>query len=858
MDFLDNTPAPGQPAAQPVATETPNPAVSAPSNTEPRFDFLGGAPGPRIAAKKAAAQHDPSVLQHVEAWSQNALESPVGRGLNAVLNATSNFGVGTADALAKGHGWNSFAEGVNAVSHPGQASDTTHDLETRLHLYQAGKNAPWWGRVFETAQDFALQTALDPAMWIPGLDVASIVGKALKVGKVAGKALTGTERAVESTEHVAAESPNLYRYQAKAGEPSAHPNRGGVSYSTDPAAAEQFKGAGTPTKMAKNNPGYKSAPVVGTEGGPNLVQRVADAKNPMIVDASTKQGIDGVLESHGLGHLVGKIHGAQDLTDELKRQGVPIKDVDNMARYGDTGMMMDRLLSIHAKSLGHDAVHLPDGTYFALDKKAAREARPASSVTTSAMTGQGLTPIGKAAQAIAKGPVGQAVGGFREGVNKEFNADHFLDKLMTPKGKDILKGRQAGQAYAFRKLTDDEAGNAARDVLKKESTPQAIAKQFVADHADKLKPGVTEQDLSSHLANVEKTRIDEKNAAKAEPSIWQNFSRYGRDTLFLLPFAHMKNLSIMALLGPGGAKTLAKGSSYMKKIARGDAATLDKVEDLKRLGVAADYTTGVDRTAGEAEQSVYARFPGLGKLSEKSTQALTDYDTAMRLALYDHLKAKGMDDYTIGGHIRSTMGDYGNQSEFVKRMRNVGANFPAWRAGVVPRAMLKAIKEQPKNAKMYATASGDIENDKPFPGQNGAGFNAGSVPEDFAEMASAPAGSLAYGTSASTIGPIATAEQAKAETRYGQLGQFAEQQIENFVPFGGIISKIPALNTYSNATQANPWLQAAGGLAGVRFPDAPAYKKRKAQLEALHMSMGDIMKTLRAEGYLHENSPLGK
>jgi hypothetical protein len=230
----------------------------------------------------------------------------------------------------------------------------------------------------------------------------------------------------------------------------------------------------------------------------------------------------------------------------------------------------------------------------------------------------------------------------------------------------------------------------------------------------------------------------------------------------------------------------------------------------------------------------------------------------MRLALYDHLKAKGLDDVTIGGHIRSTMGDYGNQSRFISDMRRVGANFPAWRAGIVPRAMLKAIKEQPKNVKMYATASGDIENDKPFPGQNGAGFNAGSVPEDFSEMASFPAGTLASGTSASTVGPIATAEQMKGQAARGDLSDFAKQQVENVVPFGSILSKIPALNTFSGNTQANPWLQAAGGLVGARFPDAPSYKKRRAQLVALGMKPAEIYKQLRAEGLIADSSPLGK
>jgi hypothetical protein len=267
---------------------------------------------------------------------------------------------------------------------------------------------------------------------------------------------------------------------------------------------------------------------------------------------------------------------------------------------------------------------------------------------------------------------------------------------------------------------------------------------------------------------------------------------------------------------------------------------------------------------------------GLGKLSRTSTEALGNYDNSMRLALYDHLKAKGMDEPTIAGHIRSTMGDYSAKSQFVKTAQGIGASFPGWRAGVVPRAMLKAVKEQPKNVKAYTAASGDIENDKPFPGQNGAGFSMGSVPEDWGEMIAPPAGTLAYGTSPSTIGPMATAEQAKQATTYGELGKFAEQQIQNYVPFGSIISKVPAdqvaripgvggalsklplWDTRTNESQANPILQGVGSVFGMRFPDEKNLKARKKQLEEAHMSKADIWRTLAEEGYLHQDSPLGK
>jgi hypothetical protein len=117
-------------------------------------------------------------------------------------------------------------------------------------------------------------------------------------------------------------------------------------------------------------------------------------------------------------------------------------------------------------------------------------------------------------------------------------------------------------------------------------------------------------------------------------------------------------------------------------------------------------------------------------------------------------------------------------------------------------------------------------------------------------MLSGPSGALQYGTSGSTIGPIADAEQAKSANKYGGLGKFAEGVAEQYVPFGSILSKvIPGANTFAGSeTQANPLLQAVGGLVGVRFPDSPDAKKRRKQMELQGMKPAEIYKQLQVEG----------
>jgi hypothetical protein len=448
------------------------------------------------------------------------------------------------------------------------------------------------------------------------------------------------------------------------------------------------------------------------------------------------------------------------------------------------------------------------------------------------LAGKGLKLAGKlpgaakAAGAIARAePV--------ERVASYFDADHLLNQLVTPRGNATFKGLSSMKTPAG----------------KPRFTPEQIGQQMDSMNLRKpglFQPGMTGKDAESHATFQLGAQTAEK-ALKNNPLTNMNPGKYVSDfqraALFVLPFAHMKNLTVLAALGPGGVGTVAKGVKYARLISNGDAATLRRLKSLTDIGAGAEY-----HSAATAHM-----IPGMGALSSRSTKVLTDYDNGLRLALRDKLANKGIRDLEAGGQIRDIMGDYGNASKFTKDMKTIGANFPAWRMGVVPKAMAKAAREQPKATNLYSRIQSNISNDvtEPMlPGSKGntSGFDLGGPAEDAAKLAN-PAGALKYLASPSTIGPLGEIPGAVSAMQNHGVGKFAMGEAEKFLPFGSIISKIPALNPWSSK-EHHPITSAALSLAGMYTVDLPKLNTRMQTLKRGGLKGKALMDQMVTEGLI--------
>jgi hypothetical protein len=330
-------------------------------------------------------------------------------------------------------------------------------------------------------------------------------------------------------------------------------------------------------------------------------------------------------------------------------------------------------------------------------------------------------------------------------------------------------------------------------------------------------------------------------------TILRTISDLQRDALFVFPFAHMKNISILAALGPGGLRTVFKGNAYTRALRANRAALRPKIAKLEAIGGTRHYI--------HETEPAYAQLgrPGqaLARVAEHMTRLLDDYDTGQRLALMDELERRGITGPAAGGQIRDVLGDYTNQAPIVEGLRAfMGANFPAWRLGIVPRAMTKALREQPRATHAYARAerlASDDANQGAPPNKPGPAFNVGGPPEDYAEMWAAP---QKYFLSASTAGPIRNAFDLKEAMRTGRVLPTLGELGERFVPGA------PEAEALTNSLLGFPYPADAplgqslpASLVGSYFEGRPTMKQRTEQLQALGLRGHEISTILRREGY---------
>jgi hypothetical protein len=784
-------------------------------------------------------------MQRGEAGLQWAAASPAGQGAMAVLGAIDNTIVGTEAAATGGGNVGDIARGAwQGLTQPGQATENVHTLEKNLHMPQPGlrPGATLPEHILQGAEDTGLQSQ---SLLIPGADVIGLAGKGLKALGTAGK-LAG--KAVPIIREVKGEVPNIIRYQQTASKVPEVSPRGGTFFGHgDEQALKDVK-----TDYNLGNQGV---------GGSHLVEQMQN-ESAKVYESNRGAAVGYLDKEHPdvyahLNTYLGKKNTNRDLFARKALEDV-IKDpaeIDKVMAFAHktgaiadathTGIdefrstIIDRVAAELAKKDGYDALKGTD-EFFALSPKAHRvalEAVKAKNLGDVLKASGPVKAVAKLAGGVAKSAVVDKTVGY-------FDADHILNKIVTPKGNAVFKGLSAMK----KTMPDGE--------IKPMYTPKQIGDIMEAKYKGEIKdpqPGAIENHAALQLGAATAEAALKKNPlANMNPGKY--VSNLQRAALFVLPFAHMKNLTVLAALGPGGISTVAKGVKYARLISKGDRATLARVDSLKAIGAGAEYhTAGTFNSAAGGLGKIPVVGKRLDTLSAKSTKILTDYDNGLRLALHDKLKQKGIGDFEAGGQIRDVMGDYGNQSQLVKHMKNIGANFPAWRMGVVPKAMFKAVREQPKATNLYSRIQSNITNDvvgPMLPGSKGntTGFDTGGPAELGAQEAN-PLGLAKAMASPSTMGPLGEVPGFVNAMSNHNVANWAKGEAEKFIPFGSIIQKIPAFNPWAGK-ETHPLTSAALSLAGMYTVDLPKLNNRMQTEKRSGLKGKPLFDQMVAEGLM--------
>lgn len=203
-----------------------------------------------------------------------------------------------------------------------------------------------------------------------------------------------------------------------------------------------------------------------------------------------------------------------------------------------------------------------------------------------------------------------------------------------------------------------------------------------------------------------------------------------------------------------------------------------------------------------------------------------------------------MSGFQMAGQIRDTLGDYHNQAPAIKELRDrLGAAFPAWRLGIVPKAMTKALREQPGAFKMYARANQVVSDDVANPVLK-TGLDFGAPPEDEGAMIFDPLQYIASPASSGVAGILPMALQAKQQ---GRMLGLAGQEALRMVPFGSVAG---GFSHFPYPTNAPNLVSGLGGAFGIYLPNEHTRLQREKQLITLGFSEPERIRILQSEGYI--------
>ena len=371
----------------------------------------------------------------------------------------------------------------------------------------------------------------------------------------------------------------------------------------------------------------------------------------------------------------------------------------------------------------------------------------------------------------------------------------------VPFGERIAYRWNAGREYAKRRLVDEET------------------KQFLQAHPTEWKgpAGLTDEQqlgklthepnpvfpVSSPLHALMDNPLTKTTRALAARGISGN------------PFPHgLKNVGMLAYIdgGPqvffgGLARAVGIGSRAVgAKAGASIEGTTQVMDRMSRLGLLTNYD--VDKTAGIAA-GLY-NVPGLKQLDKAGQVAVEHLENGFRAAALEHADAKfgpshtAADEFRKAQYVRDTLGDYRNVNAIVSAFKAIGGPFVAFRLGIVPKAVGRALTTNIGRQRIESLARTENDVNDPRTGmlKKGAAFELGGPASDYAKLMN-PAKLGSYFSSPATSGVIGEAAQLTQQFASGKFNPVTtvHDLARQFVPGASLISGIPeaaaSINPYS-------------------------------------------------------------
>lgn len=311
--------------------------------------------------------------------------------------------------------------------------------------------------------------------------------------------------------------------------------------------------------------------------------------------------------------------------------------------------------------------------------------------------------------------------------------------------------------------------------------------------AQMLKPGAALHEGTTIPEDVYQRLFGD--IVRPNPSPLKELSDASREALFsVTSIPHKKNISILQALGPAGLGGIVRGARYARKLKRGDPALAERVKQLEGIGGTEHFIRNPE------SDSPFAAFGPAGRwLARRGTavgEALDRFDTGQRLALQDALAKRGVTGFKAGGQIRDTLGDYKSKTQLVDLLRNqLGAPFPQWHLGIVPKAVGKALVENP-NAAHLLTRGENLTNKDVMEPMFGADLHVGGPLEEGLQFWNMPFGLERYLGSQSDTGPLGEAYRDVGSLAKGNPGAVLSDLARTYVPGGGLLEDLTSTSNF--------------------------------------------------------------
>lgn len=396
------------------------------------------------------------------------------------------------------------------------------------------------------------------------------------------------------------------------------------------------------------------------------------------------------------------------------------------------------------------------------------------------------------------------------------------------------------------------AATASKPLSKAEAATEALNRAAVAGGKPLVKEGHVVTEMGENLQRAMPRGVNYQSALANALKPLRTYANYGREILFVMPFAHLKNLTVMGALGArNGARVVLEGIGNATRLMRDPKALDHDLTELDHIGADIRYLGEEDKT-GE----LYGRgsIPWVRNLSDASSKLLEVYDRGLRVSAMHELARMGIVGEAAGARIRTMFGG-GPESAFVQLAKLAGAPFPGWGLQAVPRAMWHAVSEHPNAVRTYARTNAAFNQNVSEP-LWGTDLDLSGPLEEAGRIAFSPA---AFLESPSRLGPIADVyagskakSQAHTKNNPDPFGTWFERYGARMIPFGGQAESIyETLKKSSTEPTYRRILEAlAPSIGGSYFTNADTAKSRLKHLQGKGYTPAEQIDQLRREGLI--------